>query len=142
MSTPSLFGADAAREVLYDVTCVGPTGAPLSPPPIASGSASSRHASASGAAAVVKVWAERQSAYLQLLRAGKALTDHEAAALLDWQLCSVNSVRNSIDRARRRQGKPALITFDGYDLHELKDVEGRVLEVTKRKRWTLVQAAA
>jgi hypothetical protein len=117
-----------------DVRQVGPTGEVL--PPIAGKTAESRHASYTGARAVVEVWTARQSAYLQLLNNAGALSDHEAAALLKCGLYSVNSVRGALqDRALERTGKPMFVP-DGYDVHTYTDESG-VERTTKRTRWKI-----
>ena len=82
-----------------------------------------RHASWTGARQAVHTWAQKQSAYLQLLGAGGALTDNEAAALLRWPLSSVCSVRNAVI---------AEVTTDGFETVTWDG--GRT---TKRTRWRL-----
>jgi hypothetical protein len=99
-------------------------------PPVNGATPASRHASWTGARAVVETWTARQSAYLQLIRQAGALSDQEAAALLHWQLCSVNSVRGAL----RKRGIP--IIADGFDEHRFTDGSGRA-HVTRRTRWRL-----
>ncbi len=71
----------------------------------------------------------RVSAYLQLLKQAGALTDHEAAALLKCQLCSVNSIRGWL-RKHGPELEPA-----GFDVHRYW--EGGMPRSTKRTRWTI-----
>lgn len=104
-------------------------------PPIAGRSQITRHASATGAAAVIEIWTARQSAYLQLLRGG-AKSDQEAADLLKCQLCSVNSVRGALQKAFRVTGRGPEIVSDGFDEHRFTDATGK-RRVTRRTRWRI-----
>lgn len=112
----------------FDVQPVDPRVEPVAPP-VSGATTASRHASWTGARAIVETWTARQSAYLQLLRQAGALTDQEAAALLKWQLCSVNSVRGAL---RKRGVK----IEDGFDAHVFVDTSG-VTRTTHRTRWRL-----
>ena len=94
-----------------------------SPIPFRGSRTATRHASWTGARAVVHTWAAKQSAYLQLLEAGGALTDNDAAALLKWPLSSVCSTRNGvIDR----------LETDGFELKTWDDQR-----TTRRTRWRI-----
>jgi hypothetical protein len=117
-----------------DVRSVGPTGEPR--PPIAGNTVESRHASYTGARAVVEVWSSRQSAYLQLINQAGALSDQEAAALLKWALSSVNSVRGALEDLAEVRGKAPMFEPDGYDVHVYTDESG-VERTTKRTRWRI-----
>lgn len=119
-----------------DPARVGPTGRPLDPPPIAGRSLQSRHASATGASAVVHTWAWRQSAYLQLMRQAGPLTDHEAAAVLKLPLSSINSVRGALEKRARTHKLPPVFVADGFDEHRFVDPGGSP-RVTRRTRWRL-----
>jgi len=129
MPTPQPFDFGAP---IADTRTVSPTGHVR--PPIAGRSTRARHASATGAAAIADTWTARQSAYLQLLNQAGALTDHEAAALLKCQLCSVNSVRNGIEKRRAAAQLPPMFEDDGFDEHHFVDGSG-VPRVTRRTRW-------
>ncbi len=118
-----------------DVTRVTASGRAL--PPVSGRSASARHASYTGAAAMVRTWARRQSEYLQLLRNAGALSDQEAAAILKWQLCSVNSVRNSIERTCKKRGRPPMLRADGFETHTFVG-DGGETHTTRRTRWRLI----
>lgn len=101
----------------------------FSAPPVNGRTPQSRHASWTGARAVVETWTARQSAYLQLLRQAGSLTDQEAAALLRWGLSSVNSVRNALgDR----------IVPDGLDVHTFIDASGQE-RTTRRTKWRVAR---
>ena len=103
-------------------------------PPVSGNSATTRHASWTGARAVVETWTARQSAYLQLVRNAGAITDQEAAALLKCQLCSINSVRGQLNKSALHRGEPKLLIEDGHDEHTFVDPSG-VLRTTRRTRW-------
>lgn len=89
----------------------------------------SKHASWTGARAVVQCLPMRVSAYLQVVRNAGAISDHEAAAVLKMQLCSINSIRGWL----RKHG-PELVP-DGFDIHCYR--EGGQERTTKRTRWRL-----
>lgn len=95
----------------------------FSAPPV-NGSGVTLAASRSGAMAVVETWTARQSAYLQLLRNAGSLTDKEAAALLKWDVSSVNSVRNALGER---------ITTDGYDEQFITLADGRRRKTTRTR---------
>jgi hypothetical protein len=97
-----------------------------------------RHAGYTGALAAVQTWAMKQSAYLQMLNHGGALTDQEAAALLKWPLASVNSTRNGINDLRTAQERPPLIVSDGFDVHPFTNARGNRCQ-TKRTRWRIAR---
>lgn len=106
---------------IADVRSVSPSGQAL--PPINGRTPETREASRTGARVAVHTWGVKQSAYLQLLNAGGALTDNEAAALLMWPLSSVCSIRNSL---------LAHVQTDGFETAVWD--EGRT---TRRTRWRL-----
>lgn len=113
---------------LADVQTTGPT-----LPPIAnSAHLEARHASATGALSVT-CWTARQSAYLQLV-SDRAISDHEAAAVMHYALSSINSVRGALKQ------RGFVFTTDGYDVHVWTDPTG-VERVTKRARWKLAEPA-
>lgn len=126
------FGEPATSPV-HDVTRVGPAGQPR----IAESEfQSARHASATGAAAVLKTWTVRQSSYLQVVRNGGPISDHEAASVLKWQLSSVNSVRGALNDFAKEHGQPPMLIPDGFDLHIFtNELEQEV--TTKRTRWRI-----
>ncbi len=99
-------------------------------PPFQGTTRASKHASWTGSRAVVTCLPARVSAYLQLLKQAGALTDHDAAALLKCQLCSVNSIRGRI-----RKFGPVELVPDGFDLHVYW--EGGKERTTRRTRWKL-----
>jgi len=104
--------------------------------PFAGNTTMARHASWTGAKAAEATWTARQSAYLQLINQAGALTDQEAAALLKCQLCSVNSVRNGIEKLRRQAGLEPMFIADGFDAHHFTDASGKA-HTTRRTRWRL-----
>ncbi len=111
-----------------DPSRVSPTGVPR--PPINGSTMMTRHASATGAAAIAETYPARVSAYLQLLNQSGGLNDFEAAALLKWGgVNSVNSVRGWL-----RQNRPGLIVEDGFDEHAFVDAGGTE-RTTRRTRF-------
>jgi hypothetical protein len=102
--------------------------------PFQGSSPAATHASWTGARVAVDTLPARVSAYLQLLEQSGALTDHEAAALLRCQLCSVNSVRGWIRKYRR----DVMIVSEGFDAHTWTDGSGRQ-RTTRRTRWRLAK---
>lgn len=125
---------DLCTEPLVDPRQISPTGDPI--PFIQGTQSASRHASAMTALQLREVWTARQSAYLQLMASGDAMTDHEAAASLGWALSSINSVRGGLEKAARQQGKPPVFEADGFDLHSYTDQSGKARTST-RTRWKL-----
>ncbi len=118
----------------HDVSKVSPTGE--SRPPARGKFRASRHASLSGAAAAMKTWTVRQSAYLQVVRNAGALSDHEAAAILKCQLSSVNSVRGALNTQAEAAGHQPMLIPDGFDTHEFSNAIGEKTS-TRRTRWTV-----
>jgi hypothetical protein len=106
-------------------------------PPFAGATPAAKHASYTGARHAVKTWTAKQSAYLQLLRNAGALTDQEAAGILQWPLATVNSVRNGIGKWCERNQKPAPFTTDGFEEHTWDNGGHDQTGL----RWTLVSGA-
>ena len=89
----------------------------------------SKHASWTGARAVVACLPARVSAYLQVVRNAGAISDHEAAVILKMQLCSINSIRGWL----RKHGQE--LVPDGFAV--FRYVEQGNQRQTRRTRWTL-----
>lgn len=81
--------------------------------PITGRSPRARHASRSGAAAQVKVWTRKQSALLQVLNQGAAMTRNELAAVLGWPITSVCSVLWSVREQLESAGLDKQVWDDG-----------------------------
>jgi hypothetical protein len=105
-------------------------------PPVRGRTPQARQASESGARAIVETYSARQSAYLQVVRNAGAITDQEAASVLCWQLCSVNSVRGALNKRAEGRGESPLIVEDGHDEHRFTDGSGKH-RVTYRTRWRI-----
>jgi hypothetical protein len=113
------------RAPVANVRTTTPDGTPA--PPVNGRTTGARQASQSGAGAIRPTFSVRQRAYLQLLRQAGPLTDQAAAAVLGWQLCSVNSCRGTLE---------ARIVEAGSESHTFIDAGG-VARTTHRTRWTL-----
>jgi hypothetical protein len=113
------------RAPVANVRTTTPDGTPA--PPVGGRTTGARQASQSGADAIRPTFSVRQRLYLQLLRQAGPLTDQAAAAVLGWQLCSVNSCRGSLD---------PLVVEAGSEAHTFLDAGG-VARTTHRTRWTL-----
>jgi len=96
-------------------------------PPFRGNCPEATHAGWTGVEAVRETWTQRQSAYLQLLNQAGALNDFEAAALLKWNVSSVNSVRNALGDQ---------IVSEGFDAHTFTDASG-IERTTRRTRWRI-----
>lgn len=116
---------------LADVSQVSASGRSIEPPIAKSEHLEARHASATGALSVT-CWTERQSAYLQLV-SQRAISDHEAAAVMHYPLSSINSVRGALKQRGFR------FRTDGFDVHTWITPRGKE-RITKRARWTLVRS--
>lgn len=121
-----------------DLRTMGPTGEARVPAedipaaPFRGKTIAARHAGWTGARYAVLTWSTRQSKYLQLLDAGGALTDHEAAALAFGGLVgSVNSVRNQIEKRFFSRGLRSPFVDCGFDTRQWEH------GTSQRTRWGL-----
>lgn len=101
--------------------------------PFQGNSVEARHASASGAACVLAGRKDQTGAYVALLQAWGALTDHRAAELLGVPLSSINSMRCTVIAAALEREQPAPIVPDGYQ----EIARGSRARKTVRTKWRL-----
>lgn len=120
---------------IVDVRTVSPTGEPQ--PPAGGRFRASKHASLTGAAAVVKTWAARQSSYLQVVKNAGAITDQDAASVLEWPLSSVNSVRGALNDFAEARGHAPMLVPDGHDVYTSRHPTTGEPFTTRRTRWTV-----
>lgn len=108
-------------------------GIDFSAPPFRGNTIQAKHASWTGARAVVSCLPARVSAYLQVVENAGAISDHEAAVILGMQLCSINSIRGGLEKQARKYNRPPVFKAAGFDIHEYW--EGGKQRITRRTRW-------
>lgn len=102
------------------------------PAPYQGDNPTARASSATGAVYALTGRRGKTATYCQILKNHGPISDQEVAGLTKWSLSSVNSIRGTLLKLAREQGKEPPIVAEGIDVQTWDD--GRT---TQRTKWRL-----